>query len=83
MAQEGEGERGLAPDACAARSNRAPQRPHVGRAQIGQFAALQISPQQFDGIEIRRVGGEPLGVQPGLLRREEARHSYARRGHPR
>ena len=40
MFQKGEGERGLAPDAHAARSNGGPQRRDVRRAEIGRFTSF-------------------------------------------
>jgi hypothetical protein len=40
MFQKGEGERGLAPDAHAARSHGGPQRRDVRRAEIGRFASF-------------------------------------------
>ena len=78
MAEEGEGEFWLAPDAPATRSHRVPERREVGRAEVGQFAALQVAPEQFDGIEIRCIGGETFDVQPGrLLRGKVAGHAAA------
>lgn len=75
MLQECEGERRLAPDAPAARSNGVSQRPDVRRAEVGQFTALQIAPEEFDGVEIRRVGRKTFDVQPGTLRAEVGRHA--------
>src|SRR5437016_12316176 len=75
MVQEGEGERGLTPDTPAARAHGGPQRPEVGRAEVSQFAALQVTPEQFDGIELRGIGRQPFDLQPGLQGREVARHA--------
>ena len=75
MVQEGEGERGLTPDTPAARAHGGPQRPEVGRAEVSQFAALQVTPEQFDGIELRGIGRQAFDLQPGLLGREVARHA--------
>src|SRR2546425_12032046 len=75
MVQKGKGERGLAPDARAARSNGRPQCRDVRRAEVGQFAALQVAPEQFDGVELRSIGWQPFDLQPGPLGREVARHA--------
>jgi len=65
----------LAPDALAGRSNGVPQHPHVRRAEVGQCARLQIAPEEFGGVEIRRVGRKTFDVQPGTLRAEGGRHA--------
>src|SRR5215813_5770197 len=38
----------------------------VGR-QIGETAVLEVAPQQFDGVELRRVGREPDDVPPAMV----------------
>jgi hypothetical protein len=47
---------------------------HQFRAQIRHFAALNIVPDAFGGIEVRRIAGEPLDLQPVTLTPEELRH---------
>ena len=77
MLQECESQGGLAPDACATRSHRLSERADVRGTEIGQFASLEIAPEQFDGIELRGVGGQAFDAQPGPLPGEVARHAAA------
>lgn len=47
---------------------------HQFRAEIGHFATLDIAPDAFGGIEVGRIAGEPLDVQPVALGAKELRH---------
>src|SRR6266481_1860236 len=55
MLQERESQSGRASDARAAGAHRQAKGLDVRGAEIGQFASLEIAPEQFDGDE-RRVG---------------------------
>jgi hypothetical protein len=50
---------------------------HQFRAEIRHFAALDIAPDAFGGIEVRRIAWEPLDLQPVALSPEELRHVTA------
>jgi hypothetical protein len=41
--------------------------------QVGQLRTLQVRPEVFDGVEVRCVGGQPLGAQPVALASMKAR----------
>ena len=47
---------------------------HEFGAEIGHLAALDIVPDAFDRVEIRRVSGEPLNLQPIALGPQELRN---------
>jgi hypothetical protein len=53
--------------ARAARADRAPEAQDICRTEVRQFVRLQIAPQQFNRVEIRRVRGKPLDLQPLVL----------------
>ena len=44
---------------------------HQFRTEIRHFAALDIAPDTFGGIEVGRIAGEPLDLQPVTLSPEE------------
>jgi hypothetical protein len=44
---------------------------HQVRTKICHFAALDIAPDTFGGIEVGRIAGEPLDLQPVALSPEE------------
>ena len=50
---------------------------HQFRAKIGHLASFDIVPNAFTGIEIGRVSGEPLDLQPAALGPQELRHVTA------
>lgn len=50
---------------------------HQFRAEICHFAALDIAPDAFGRIEVGRIAGEPLDLQPVALGPEEVRHVSA------
>ena len=50
---------------------------HQFRTEIGHFAALDIVPDAFGRIEVGRVTGEPLDLQPVALGPKKLRHFTA------
>lgn len=46
-------------------------------AEVGEFAPFDVIPDSFGGIEIRRVGGQPLDLDPVLLLGQELFHRFA------
>ena len=50
---------------------------HQFRTEIRHFAALDIAPDAFGGVEVGRIAGEPLDLQPVALSPEELRHVAA------
>ena len=40
---------------------------HVGKGAVGEVVPLEIAPAMLDGVELRRVLGQPLERQPGPL----------------
>lgn len=45
--------------------------------EVGQFLALDIAPERLHGVEVGRVGGQPLHPQPVTLPGEEGFHGSA------
>lgn len=50
---------------------------HQFRAEICHFATLDIAPDACGGIEVGRIAGEPLDLQPVALGPKELRHVAA------
>jgi hypothetical protein len=73
--QEGESQGGRAPDARAAGAHRRAQSLDVRGAEIGQFARLEIAPEQFNGVEVWGVGRKAFDLQPRPLRAEVGPHA--------
>lgn len=67
MGQEGKGKFGLAPEAGDSGAQRRANLAQVDGAEIGELLALEIPPEIFDGIEVRRVPGQPFHRQPAVL----------------
>jgi len=44
------------------------------RAEVGQFAGLEVAPDALDGVELVRVAGEALKAQPGALLGDSGGH---------
>jgi len=44
--------------------DRAVEAIEVGEGLVGQAVGLQIAPDCFDGVEFRRISGQPLGTEP-------------------
>jgi len=68
---------GVATHAGEASVQGAAQRGQVGRAQIRQFARLDIAPHLFDGIQFGGIAREALDVQPATLVRQVRLHRAA------
>ena len=45
--------------------------------EVGEFAPFDVIPDSFGGIEIRRVGGQPLDLDPVPLLGQELFHDLA------
>ena len=50
---------------------------HQFRTEIGHFSALDVVPDAFGRIEVGRVSGKPLDLQPVALVPEKMRHCAA------
>jgi len=74
MAQEGPGERGGPADAAHAASQRRGGVGEVLGAAVGELTALDVPPQQFCGIQVRGVPGQPFDAQPVPLRAQIVPH---------
>ena len=74
VAQEAERELRMAVDTGAPATKRDAQGIEVLRADIRQFAALQGAPDQFDGIQLRRIARQPLDREPCSLSSEVRAH---------
>jgi len=50
-------------------------------AAVRQLRPLDVTPHGFGGVQLRRVPGEPLDLQPGALRGEPVadQHTFVRR----
>src|SRR5262245_29987141 len=77
MTQEAEGQRRARANATTAPAQRTAQGQDVGGAEIGDVPGLDVAPHLLDRIEIARVRGEPLNVQPPALAHEIPRHASA------
>src|SRR5713101_3129322 len=53
------------------------QRLQIRGADVGQFLAFEIAPDLFDGVQLRRVAGQPFDGQPPALAREVRLHPAA------
>jgi len=74
VAKKAERERGVVPDPGTAAAQRAAKRFDRLRADVGEFAALEVAPDQFDGIQLRRVAGQPFDGEPRALARQVGAH---------
>ena len=77
MAKERKRQVGMATHAGEARVQGAAQGGQVGRAQIRQFACLDIAPHLFNGIQVRGIARQTLDVQPATLVRQVRPHRAA------
>jgi hypothetical protein len=76
--QERDGQRRLAAEAGEPGTNGPAQRKDVERAEVGEFAALEVAPDLFDGIQFRRVARQSFDRQPRPLLSEILSHDAAR-----
>src|SRR3989475_2712201 len=75
--QERDGQRWPATDAGEPDTNGRAQREDVERAEVGEFAALEVAPDLLDGIQFRRVAGQSFDRQPRPLVSEILSHHAA------
>src|SRR5438445_2201745 len=75
--QERDGQRWPATDAGEPGTNGRAQREDVERAEVGEFAALEVAPDLLDGIQFRRVAGQSFDRQPRPLASEILSHHAA------
>jgi hypothetical protein len=48
-----------------------------GGGQVGQLHVLELGPEVFDWVELRRIGGQPLGTEPVALAVQIGPHAGA------
>src|SRR5215510_11056932 len=65
--QEGDGQRRAATDAGEPGPKRPAQREDVDRAEVREFAALEVAPDLLDGINFRSVPRQSFDRQPRAL----------------
>jgi hypothetical protein len=59
VAEKGEGQMPLPPDACEASVRRVTQGCEVVGADVGQLPTFHVAPHLFDRVQFRRVPGQP------------------------
>ena len=74
MAEEGEGQSGLATDPAEALVDDLLGLADGVEAQVGEFASLEIAPHLLDRVEVGGIAREPLDDQPPPLLPEEGLH---------
>src|SRR3989442_8260707 len=67
VAQEAERQWRMAADTGAAATQRDSKRIEVHRADVRQLSALEVAPDQFDGIQLWRIARQALDRQPRSL----------------
>ena len=67
MPEKREGQCGRAADATKAGTKFVLDLAEVVRAEVGEFAALDVAPHELSRVEIRRVAGQTLDREPGAL----------------
>src|SRR5229473_826426 len=67
VAEKGEGEVRLPPDARKASVRRVTQRCEIGGTDVGQFPTFDVAPHLFDRVEFRRVPGQRFARMARLL----------------
>ena len=77
MTEERERQGGRPSNAPQARADRPLYLAEVVRAEVGQFAPLDVAPHEFRRIEIRRVARQALDGEPRALRLQVRRHGVA------
>src|SRR6266508_5224214 len=77
VAQEIERQVRVATHARAAATEGRAERGEGRRTYIRQLPALEVAPDQFDGVQLRGVAGQPLDAQPRALLRQVLRHPPA------
>ena len=77
VAEKGEGEVRLPPDAREASVRRVTQRCEVSGADVGQFPTFDVAPDLFDRVQLRCVPGQRFDRQPGALAAQVGAHRAA------
>jgi hypothetical protein len=77
MAEKRERQRGRPSNAPEARADRPLDLAEVVRAEVGQFAPLDVAPHEFGRIEVGRVARQALDGEPRSLRLQVRRHGPA------
>jgi hypothetical protein len=77
MAEKRERQRGCSSNAPEARADRPLNLAEVVRAEVGQFAPLDVAPHEFGRIEIGRVARQALDGEPRALSLQVRRHGTA------
>ena len=75
--QEGDGQRWSLTDAGEPDTKRTTQGENIDGAEVCEFAVLEIAPDLFDGIQVRRVAGQSFDRQPRSLAGEIVLHDAA------
>jgi hypothetical protein len=74
VAQEIERQVRMAPDAGAATTERRAERVEGRCTDIRQFPALEVAPDQFDGVQLRGITRQALDAQPRSLLHQVTAH---------
>src|SRR4026208_769760 len=82
VAQEGTGQGGPLADAGKAAAHRRTQTGEIRGTYVGQLDRLRVAPRLLQGIQLGRVGGQPLPREPGTLATKIRGHVAARVGAP-
>src|SRR3972149_2130308 len=77
MTKKTERQRRVLTQAAAPRAERRMQRRQVRSAHVGEFPALEIAPDLFDGVQFGRVARQRFDRQPPPLAREVRAHEGA------
>src|SRR5439155_654829 len=77
MAEKRKRQRGCPANAAETRADCPLDLAEVVRAEVGQFAALDVAPHEFGGIELRRVARQALNGKPRALSRQVRGHVAA------
>lgn len=74
VCEKREGQCGRAADATEAGTKFVLDLGEIVRAEVREFAALDVAPHELGRIEIRRVAGQALDREPGALRAQVRLH---------
>src|SRR5436190_14287290 len=77
MAEKRKRQRGCPANSAETRADRPLDLAEVVRAEVGKFAALDVAPHEFGGIELRRVARQALNGKPRALSRQVRGHVAA------
>jgi hypothetical protein len=75
--EKAEGEVRVPTNPREAAAQRPAQGQDLGRTQVGEIASFDVAPDLLDGIEIRRIGGQALDVEPRALTSHVSLHASA------